>query len=86
MIRTSTDKNILDKVPTSIEMSFHTITNTGSTLKYERGRETYARTEFQHKVDRAGGTKEKKETNKPWKDTKEDDTKHVPKKKAKPKS
>jgi len=59
MIRTSTDRDVLDKVPTSIEMCFHTIANAGSTLECERGRETYARTEFQHKVDRAGGTKEK---------------------------
>ena len=32
MIRASTDKDVLDKVPTSIEMSFHTIANAGSTL------------------------------------------------------
>jgi len=46
MIRTSTDKDVLDKVPTSIEMCFHTIANAGSSLEYERGRETYTRTEF----------------------------------------
>jgi len=46
MIRTSTDKDVLDKVPTSIEMCFHTIANPGSTLEYERRRETYAGTEF----------------------------------------
>jgi len=86
MVRTSTDKDVLDKVPTSIEMCFHTITNAGSTLEYKRGRETYARTEFQHKVERAGGTKEKKEANKPAEATKKDDTKGVQKKKAKPKS
>jgi len=86
MIWTSTDKDVLDKVPTSIEMCFYTIANVGSTLEYERGRETYARTEFQHKVDRAGGTKEKKEANKPSEVTKKDDTKSVQKKKAKPKS
>jgi len=45
-----------------------------------------ARTEFQHKVDRAGGKKEKKEANKPSEATQKDDTKHVQKKKAKPKS
>jgi len=60
MIRTSTEKGVLDKVPPSIEMCFHTIANAGSTLEYESGRERCARTEFQHKVDRAGGTKEKK--------------------------
>jgi len=86
MIRTSTEKDVLDKVPTSIEMCFHTIANAGSTLEYEQGRETYARTEFQRKVDRAGGTKEKKEANKPSEATKKDDTKRVQKKKAKPKS
>jgi len=86
MIPTSTDKDVLDKVPTSIEMCFHTIANAGSTLEYERGRETYARTEFQHKVDRAGGTKEKREVNTPSKVTKKDDTKRVQKKKAKLKS
>jgi len=86
MIRTSTDKDGLDKVPTSIDMCFHTIANAGSTLEYERGRETYARTEFHHKVDRACGTKEKKEANKPSEATKKDDTKRVQKKKAKPKS
>jgi len=85
MIRTSTDKEVLDKVPTSIEMCFHTIANAGSTLEYEQGRETYARTEFQHKVKRAGGTNEKKEANKPSEVTKTDDTKRVQKKKAKPK-
>jgi len=53
-------------------------------LEYEWGRETYSRTEFQHNVDRAGGTKEKKEANKPLEATKKDDTKHVQKKKAKP--
>jgi len=63
MIQTGTDKDVLDKVPTRFEMCFHTIANAGSTLEYERGRETYARTEFQHKVDRAGGTKQKKEAN-----------------------
>jgi len=86
MIRTSSNKDVLDKVPTSIEMCFHTIANAGSTLEYERGRETYARTDFQHKVDRAGGTKEKKEASKPSEATKEDDTKGVQKKTAKPKS
>ena len=86
MIRTSNDKDILDKVPTSIEIYFHAIANAGSTLKYERGRETYARTELQHKGNRAGGTKEKKEANKPSEAIKKDDTKRVQKKKAKPKS
>jgi len=86
MIRTSTDKDVLDNVPTSIEMCFHTIANAGLTLEYERGRETYTRTEFQHKVDRAGGTKEKKEANKALEVTKKDDTKRVQKKKGKPKS
>jgi len=85
MIRTSTDKDVLDKVPTSIEMCFNTIANAGSTLEYERGRETYARTEFQGKVERAGGTKENKEANKSSEPTKKDDTKRVQKKKAKPK-
>jgi len=46
MIRTSTDKDVLAKVPTSIEMCFHAMANAGSTLEYERGRETYARIEF----------------------------------------
>jgi len=55
-------------------------------LGYERGREAYARTEFQHKVDTEGGTKEKKEVNKPSEATNKDDTKHMQKKKAKPKS
>jgi len=32
MIRTSTDKDGLDKVPTSIEMCVHAIANAGSTL------------------------------------------------------
>jgi len=64
MIRTRIDKDVLDKVPVSIEMCFHTIANAGSTLEYERGRERYARIEFHHKIDRAGGTKEKKEVNK----------------------
>jgi len=86
MIRISTDKDVLDKVPTSIEICFHTIAKAGSTLEYERGRETYARTEFQHKLDRAGGTQEKKEANKPPQATTKDDTKRVQKKKAKPKS
>jgi len=65
-------------------MCFHTIAHAGSTWEYERGRETYARTEFQHNVERAGGTKEKKEANKPSEATKKDDTKRVQKKKAKP--
>jgi len=65
LILTSTDKDVLDKVPTSIEMCFHTIANAGSTLEYERGKETYSQTEFQHKIDRAGETKEKKEANNP---------------------
>ena len=86
MIRTSTDKDVLYKVPTSIEMCFHTIANAGLTLEYERGRESYPRTEFQHQVDRAGGTKEKKEANKTSGATKKDDTKRVQKKKAKPQS
>jgi len=77
MIRTTTDKYILDKVPTSIEMCFHTITNAGSTLENERGRETHARSKFQHKVDRSGGIKQKKEDNKPLQATKKDDTKRV---------
>jgi len=86
MIHTSTDNDVLDKVPTSIEMCFHTIANAGLTLEYAWGRETYARTEFQRKVDRAGGTKEKKEANKPSEATKKNDIKHIQKKKAKPKS
>jgi len=77
IIRTSTDKDVLDKVPTSIEMCFHTIPNAGSTLEYEPGREPYARTEFQDKVDRAGGTKKKKEAHKPSEATKKDETKPV---------
>ena len=67
-------------------MCFHTIANAGSTLQYERGRETYTYSEFQHKVDRAGGTKEKKEANKPYKATRKDDTKHLQKKRAKSKT
>jgi len=86
MIRTSIHKDELDKVPASIEMCFHTIANAGSTLEYEKGREKYARTEFQHKVDRAGGTKDKKEVNKSSEVTKKDDNKRVQKNKAKPKS
>jgi len=86
MIRISINKDVLDKVPASIEMCFHTIANAGSTLEYERGREKYARTEFQPKVDRAGGIKEKKEANKSSEATKKDDNKHVQKRKAKPKS
>jgi len=86
MIRSSAEKDVLDKIPTNIEMCFHTIGNAGLTLTYECGRETYARTKFQHKVDRAGGTKEKKEANKPSEATKKDDTKRVQKEKAKPKS
>jgi len=86
MIRTSTDQNVLDKIPTSIVMCFHFIANAGSTLEYKRGRGTYARTKFQHKVDRAGGTNEKKEANKTSEATKKHDTKRVQKKKAKPKS
>ena len=35
MIRTSTDKDVLDKVSTSIEMWYHTITNVGSSLEYK---------------------------------------------------
>ena len=84
MIRTSTDNDVLDKVPANIEMCFHTIANTGQTLQYEWRRDTYAGTEFQHKVNRVGGTKEKKEANKPSEATKRDDTKHVQKQKAKP--
>ena len=64
MIRITIDKDVLDKVPASIEMCFHTMANARSTLEYERCREKYARTEFQHKVDRAGRTREKKEPNK----------------------
>jgi len=86
MIRTSIDKDVLDKVPACIEMCFHTIANAGSTLEYERGREKYSRTEFQHKVDRAGGTKEKKEANKSSQATKKDHNKRMQKRKAKPKS
>jgi len=86
MIRTSIDKDVLDKVPASIEMYFHIIANAGSTLEYKRSREKYARTEFQHKVDRAGGTKEKKEVNKSSEVTKKDDNKRVQKKRAKAKS
>jgi len=86
MIQTSTDKNILDKVPTSSDVGFHTIANAGLTLKNERGRETYNRTEFQHRVDRAVGTKEKEEANKLSGATKKDNTKRMEKKKAKPKS
>jgi len=72
MIRTSTDKAELDKVPTRIYMYFCTIANAGSTLEYERGRETYTWTEFQHKIDRAGGIKEKKGAIKPLEGTKRD--------------
>jgi len=86
MIWRSIDKDVLDKIPASIEMCFHTIANAGSTLEYERGREKYARTEFQHKVDRPGGTKEKKEVHKSSEVTKKDDNKCVQKKKGKPKS
>ena len=67
-------------------MCFHTIVNAASTLEYERGREKYSRTEFQHKVDRAGGTKEKKEANKSSQATKKDHNKRMQKRKAKPKS
>ena len=85
-IPTNTDKNILDKVPTCVEMSFHTIANAGSTLEYDWGRETYAWTEFQYKVCAACWTKEKKEANKASEATKKDNTKRVLKKKSKPKS
>jgi len=67
-------------------MCFHTIVNAASTLEYERGREKYARTEIQHKINREGGTREKKEANKFSEATKKDDNKRVQKRKAKPKS
>jgi len=86
MIRTSIDNDVLDKVPASIEMCFQTIANARSTLEYERGREKYARTEFQHKVDRAGRTKKKKDANQASAATKKDDNKGVQRRKAKPKS
>jgi len=86
MIRTSMNKDVLDKVPASIEMCFHTIANARSTLEYERGREKYTSTRFRHKVDRAGGTKEMKEPHKSSEATKKDDNKGMQKKKAKPKS
>jgi len=86
MIRKSIDKDVLDKVPTSNKICFHTIVDTGSSLEYERGTEKYVWTEFQHKVDRAGGSKEKKEPHKALEATKRDDNKGVQKKKAKPKS
>jgi len=57
-----------------------------STLEYERARETYARTKFQYKIDRPGWPNEKNEANKLTEATKENDTKHVQKKKAEPKS
>jgi len=67
-------------------MCFHTIANAGLTLEYERGREKYARTEYQHKVDRARGTKEKKEVKKSSEVTNKHNNEYVQKKKSKPKS
>jgi len=46
MIRTRLSLDVLDKVPATIEMSFHAIANARSTLEYERGREKYTWPEF----------------------------------------
>jgi len=40
--RISTDKDVLDKVPPSIEMCFQTILSAGSTVEFEKPREAYA--------------------------------------------
>jgi len=55
-------------------------------LEHERRKKIYARTEFQPEVDRAGGINEKTEVNKNVKATNTDNTNHIQKKKAKPKS
>jgi len=60
--------------------------NAGSSSVHERGREGHAWTKYQHKVDGAGGTKEKKEANKYLEATKKHNYKRVQKEKAKPKS
>jgi len=55
-------------------------------MECERSKEKHAQTRFQHKVDRAGGTKLNKISNKFEEATKKDDTKYMQKMKVKPKS
>ena len=64
--RVSTDKEILDKVPASIETCLQTILSTGSTVEIEKTRETYPQGQYQQKVQQGVGSKqEKKENPKP---------------------
>jgi len=66
MRRISTDKDILDKVPQSIEMCFQTILSAGSTVEFVKARQAFAQSLYQQKVQQVGGSKvEKKENPKP---------------------
>ena len=63
MRRVSTDKDVLDKVPPSIEMCLQTILNAGSTVEFEKTREAYAQGKYQQKVQQGVGSKVEKKEN-----------------------
>ena len=64
--RVSIDKDVLDRVPASIEMCFQTILSAGSTVEFQKTREAYAQGQYQQKVQQGVGSKaEKKENPKP---------------------
>jgi hypothetical protein len=73
--RVSTDKDVLDKVPQSVEMCFQTILNAGSTVEFEKAREAFAQNQYQQKVQQVGGHRnEKKESTKPVDKGKKEDS------------
>jgi len=62
----STDKDVLDKVPLSIDMFFQTILSAGSMVEFEKAKEAFAQSQYLQQLLQVGGIKvEKKENPKP---------------------
>jgi len=48
--RISTDKDVLDKVPQSIEMCFQTFVSACSMVEFEKSREAFAQSQYQQQI------------------------------------
>ena len=57
------DKDVLNQVPRSIEMCFHTIFSVGLTVEFEKAREFFAQRKSKQKAQQCGGSKVEKNKN-----------------------
>ena len=61
--RISMDKDVVDRVPPSLEMCCQTILIASSKVEFEKTRGAYTQAQYQQKVQQETGSKEEKKEN-----------------------